>query len=313
MEEFSSSTPTRANVVRVAGTLIAIGLLVFLLVKQGWQEILAGIRLIPPWILITTIGLTFISRLAVTARWHVLLISAGLAISTRDSLRITFAGLFATNFLPTTIGGDVVRLAGAIRLKFDAAVSAASLVVDRLVGMAGMAMVLPLCLPAVQDLSSNRLLEDHQVLLLSMTKNRTWSAWIDKIRASLKKINHAVQLWWNNPKSLLISLAWSWVHMLCVFAILWLLLVGLGESIPLWLIGGLYSLVYFFTLIPVSINGYGLQEISMTFIFYQMGGISLASSLTAALIFRTLMVIGSLPGAFFIPGIIADTNSLKST
>lgn len=101
--------------------------------------------------------------------------------------------------------------------------------------------------------------------------------------------------------------------MLCVFFILWLLFLGLGESISLWLVGGLYSLVYFFTLIPISINGYGLQEISMTFIFYQLGGVSLASSLTAALIFRTLIVIGSLPGAFFIPGIIADTNTSKNT
>lgn len=313
MDEFPSSTPTRANIVRVAGTLITIGLVGYLLVKQGWQEILAGIRLIPFWILLTALGLTIVSRLAVAARWHVLLISAGLLVTFRNSLRITFAGLFATNFLPTTVGGDVVRLAGAIGLKFDAAVSAASLVVDRLVGMAGMAMVLPLCLPAVQEFSSVSRVEVNQALFLATTSNGTWSSLIKKSRASLQKISRAVGLWWKNPRSLFLSLAWSWVHMLCVFFILWLLFLGLGESISLWLVGGLYSLVYFFTLIPISINGYGLQEISMTFIFYQLGGVSLASSLTAALIFRTLIVIGSLPGAFFIPGIIADTNTSKNT
>ncbi len=67
----------------------------------------------------------------------------------RQSLRITFAGLFASNFLPTTIGGDVVRLAGAIQYRLDAATSTASLVVDRLVGMAGMAMMVPFSLPSL--------------------------------------------------------------------------------------------------------------------------------------------------------------------
>ena len=66
-----------------------------------------------------------------------LLRSAGTGISTRLSTQITFAGLFAANFLPTTIGGGVVRLTWTIRLGYDQAVCVASLVADRLVGMAG--------------------------------------------------------------------------------------------------------------------------------------------------------------------------------
>jgi len=314
MKELSSPTSTRFKIIRVAGTLIAISLLLYLFFKQGWGEILAGIRLIPTWILITTLGLTLISRLAVTARWHVLLVSAGLPISARDSLRITFAGLFATNILPTTIGGDVIRLAGAIRLKFDAAVCAASLVVDRLVGMAGMAMVLPFCLPALPEITgAARQPAFQRLFLLTTTSHNLWDAMVDKSRSSIQKIRQAVDLWRKNPRSLVISLAWSWIHMLSVFSILWLLFYGLGESISFWLVGGLYSLVYFFTLIPISINGYGLQEISMTFVFYQMGGISLSSSLTVALLFRTLMIIGSLPGAFFIPGMLTSSNPSRAS
>ena len=306
MEELSSPTSTRFKLIRVAGTLITFSLLLYLFFMQGWSEILAGIRLIHTWILLATLGLTLVSRLAVTARWHVLLVSAGILISSRNSLRITFAGLFATNFLPTTIGGDVIRLAGAIRLKFDAAVCAASLVVDRLVGMAGMAMVLPLCLPALPKFTAAA--RQPIIVMLTSTSNKMWEGLVNKSRASIHKIRQAFELWRKNPGSLVFSLAWSWVHMLSVFSILWLLFYGLGESISFWLVGGLYSLVYFFTLIPISINGYGLQEISMTFVFYQIGGISLSSSLTAALLFRTLMIIGSLPGAFFIPGILTSSN-----
>lgn len=306
MEELSSPTSTRFKLIRVAGTLITISLLLYLFFMQGWSEILAGIRLIPTWMLIASLGLTLVSRLAVTGRWHVLLVSAGISISARNSLRITFAGLFATNFLPTTIGGDVIRLAGAIRLKYDAAVCAASLVVDRLVGMAGMAMVLPFCLPALSEITGAARLPVFA--MMTTTSNNIWETLVNRSRASFQKIGQAFDLWKKNPRSLIFSLAWSWVHMLSVFSILWLLFYGLGETISFWLIGGLYSLVYFFTLIPISINGYGLQEISMTFVFYQMGGISLSSSLTAALLFRTVMIIGSLPGAFFIPGILTPSE-----
>ncbi len=306
MEELSSPTSTRFKLIRVAGTLITISLLLYLFFMQGWSEILAGIRLIPTWILIASLGLTLVSRLAVTGRWHVLLVSAGISISARNSLRITFAGLFATNFLPTTIGGDVIRLAGAIRLKFDAAVCAASLVVDRLVGMAGMAMVLPFCLPALPEITGEARLPVFA--MMTTTSNKIWETLVNRSRASFQKIGQAFDLWRKNPRSLIFSLAWSWVHMLSVFSILWLLFYGLGETISFWLVGGLYSLVYFFTLIPISINGYGLQEISMTFVFYQMGGISLSSCLTVALLFRTLMIIGSLPGAFFIPGMLTSSE-----
>jgi hypothetical protein len=127
--------------------LLAVALLVYLLSKQGWDEIAGAFRQIAVWRILLAFALTFISRMAVSARWYVLLRSGKADISFGQSTRITFAGLFASNFLWTTIGGDVVRLAGAIRFKFDPAVSAASLVVDRLVGMAGMAMALPFALP----------------------------------------------------------------------------------------------------------------------------------------------------------------------
>ena len=83
-----------------------------------------------------------------------LLRSGGVKARWGQSLRITFAGLFATNFLPTTIGGDLARLAGAIQYGFDATVSAASLVADRLIGLAGMVFVLPLGFPYLGQISN---------------------------------------------------------------------------------------------------------------------------------------------------------------
>ena len=101
--------------------------------------------------------------------------------------------------------------------------------------------------------------------------------------------------------------------MLCLFSVVSLILNGMGENIPFWLIGGLFSIVYFVTLLPFSINGYGIQEVSMTFIFSTVGGASLQSGLTMAILFRTLMMIASLPGAAFVPELLAGAKNRPGT
>lgn len=239
-----------------------------------------------------------ISRLAVAGRWHVLMHSAGTGITPRQSLRLTFAMLFSSNFLPTTIGGDVVRLAGAIRLGFDQAVSLASLVVDRLIGMTGMAMALPFGIPGyIQYINSA---PAAGALAIPWLKPLT-----QKINRFLHELGQALALWLRKPRSLLAALGFTWVHMLCTFACVWLLLAGMGEHISFWLIMGLWSATYFVTLLPISINGMGVQELAMTYFYVAIGGISAANGLTLALLMRLIQMVASLPGALFIPDIMA--------
>jgi hypothetical protein len=317
-EQDSRSVQGRSSFyIRLFGTLLAIVLLGILFLRQegqSWKDVLIAIQQIPLWRIIVALVFMFISRIAVAGRWHALLHSADSSISPWDTLRVTFAGLFASNFLPTTVGGDVIRLAGAIQLRFDAAISAASLIVDRLVGMAGMAMMVPFGLPsflAARDTANNAFIQ-YRFLLggifpASITKWVT-PLW-NKAMKLLRRVIAALSIWLKRPKSLLQSLAFTWLNMLGLFSVLYVLFQGMGEDLPIWLIGGLYSIVYLITLLPFSINGYGIQEVSMTFIFSTVGGVSVSSALTAALLFRTLMMIASLPGAAFVPGLLAGARS----
>ena len=224
--------------------------------------------------------------------------SAGTGITFRQSTRLTFAMLFASNFLPTTIGGDVFRLAGAIRLGFDQAISVASLVIDRLVGMTGMAMAFIFSLPGFISYYTNPPIAGSMAI-----------PWIkllgNKILRFLQELSQTLKVWLNKPRSLVNALAFTWVHMLCTFATVWLLLGGMGEEISLWWVMGLWSATYFVTLLPISINGMGVQELAMTYFYVAIGGISASSGLTLALLMRALQMIASLPGAFFIPDIMA--------
>ena len=231
-------------------------------------------------------------------RWHVLMYSAGTGITLHQSMRLTFAMLFASNFLPTTIGGDVIRLAGAIRLGFDQAISVASLIVDRLIGMTGMAMALIFTIPGFFQFSKDSSIL-HQMAI-------PWiSSLANKITRFLQELTQAGKVWLRKPRSLFSALAFTWVHMLCTFATVWLLLSGMGEDISFWMVMGLWSATYFVTLLPISINGLGVQELAMTYFYVTIGGISASSGLTLALMMRVLQMIASLPGALFIPDIIA--------
>lgn len=47
----------------------------------------------------------------------------------------------------------------------------------------------------------------------------------------------------------------------------------------------------------------------MTLIFSTVGGVSMESGLTAALLFRTIMMLASLPGALFVPELLAGAKA----
>lgn len=301
-------------ILRLIGTLLTLILLVYLLSQQGWQEIGEALMHMSLWHLGLALGFMLLSRFAVAGRWYTLLRFAHPRLSLMQSIQLTFAGLFASNFLPTTIGGDVVRLAGAIKLKLDPAISAASLAVDRLVGMAGMLMVAPLGLPSLFAANQAKVSfhEDRWISSLGIT---LWGQRIlDAFTRLTKRFLDAITIWRHHPLVLLESLLFSWLHMICFFGVQWLILSGLGENISYWTVAGLYSLVYFVILLPFSINGYGLQEVSITFVFSNFGGVSMQNSLTLALLFRTIVMIASLPGAFFVPGLLQnrDTDNLLS-
>jgi glycosyltransferase 2 family protein len=243
--------------------------------------------------------LFIISRIAIALRWHVLLKSGGIDIRFKDSLSLTFTGLFASNFLPTTIGGDVVRLAGAMQLGYDRAVCLASIAADRLIGMLGMAMTTPIGLVY----SWSTIQSGQAVLSLSFLPSKTARFH----QTHNFHIFHLAQ----ESRLLLLSLAFTWIHMLCLFGSIYLFVDDLGSHISFWMIAGLWSLTYFITLIPISINGYGLQELSFTFLMSHVAGLTPAMSLTVAVLIRAYFIIASLPGAVFMPSILSAMTQEK--
>lgn len=288
----------RQLLIRLLGSVLALVLLIVLIEEEGDGELFSALRRVSSFYFLWAVVALFVSRLFAVARWHILLQSAGVKITFLRTTMLTFTGNFSSNFLPTTIGGDVARLAGAMQLGYDRAICLASLVVDRLVGMAGMALALPLGLVPV---FANGGLTQAIALPAIFQKG------MDFIRRTFE----ALSLWLKKPLALTGSLMATIGNQVLIYLAIYLLLQGIDHYVPFWLVAGLYTLTYFVTLIPISINGLGVQELSLAFLLTQFAGLTPSESATIALLTRVLFVIASFPGAFFLPSILAAMNEKK--
>ncbi len=290
----------RQTIIRVFGSVLALALLIILLEEEGDGKLFSALRRVSIGYFLAAVVALTISRLFSTARWHILLNSAGVEIPFLRSIMLTFTGNFSSNFLPTTIGGDVVRLAGAMQLGYDRAICVASLVADRLIGLAGMSLALPLGLIPVFSIGNG------------VAQSIALSALIQKAVDFAKRTFASFSIWLKKPFALSGSMLATLGNMAFIYLAIFLLLLGIDHQVSYWLVAGLYTLTYFVTLFPISINGLGVQELSMTFLLTQLGGISPSESATVALLTRLLFIITSLPGAFFLPSILSAMNDKKT-
>jgi uncharacterized membrane protein YbhN (UPF0104 family) len=297
----SKKSKQRLNlIIRWGGTFLSIGIMIYLLSRVGWGEAWQTIRQLTAWRILLVLVLVFISRLATFGRWHTLLKDQTPTLDIIDTLKLTFAGLFASNVLPTTIGGDVLRLAGAVRLGLSTSLAAASLVVDRLVGMTGMALMLPFSLPSLSAYLQSR--------NLSSPAGSMALPFFSRLMNGVRKVLENLRFWSKHPLILLKALGFTLIHQACIYLIILILIEGMGETLSVWQIGGIWSLTYFISLLPISINGLGLQEVTITNLYTLLGGLSPTASISLALILRLVWLVGSLPGAFFIGEVLAGKS-----
>jgi len=290
----------RQSMARLLGSVLALALLVALLEEKGDGELFSALRRVSSLYFLAAIAALFVSRMFAVMRWHVLLKSAGVELSFSRSVMLTFTGNFSSNFMPTTIGGDVVRLAGAMQMGYDRAICVASLVADRFMGLVGMALAVPLGLGPFFSLGNG------------VSQSVAVSSLMQKGLGFARRIFESLSIWLKKPVALSGSLLATLGNQAFIYLSIYLLLMGIDHHVSYWLVAGLYTLSYFVTLIPISMNGLGVQELSMTFLLTQLGGLSSSESATVALLTRLLFIITSLPSAFFLPSILAAMNNKQA-
>jgi uncharacterized membrane protein YbhN (UPF0104 family) len=288
--------------IRVLGTTLSIFLLAWLLWQQDWQVILEAIQGISIWIMLAIFLLLIIRHVFNTIRWLILVRAQGIPLSFMRAIQLVFSGLFISNFLPSMVGGDVVRIAGLFQGTEKRVAAAASVVVDRLVGAFGMLFVLPFSTPLLSLILSEGLMVGGFV---GVNKD----SWIHRIRAGIDKVLASLKIWFNKPGWLFLALCASWLSVFTYLVGVFLLAREIAIPVSLRDVAGAAALTYFITIIPLSINGYGIREL-VILMFYTHFGATTEQATLLALVTRIMFLVVSLPGAFSVGAVVQSKSKI---
>src|SRR5262249_15626129 len=93
-----------------------------------------------PWLLAALVVYGFTVSVSVW-RWHLLLKAQGVDIETNRLAGSYLVALFFNNFLPSNIGGDVIRIRDTSRPAGSMTLATAVVLVDRGLGLMGLVLV----------------------------------------------------------------------------------------------------------------------------------------------------------------------------
>lgn len=296
--------PTWTTYLKYAGTLLSLGLLVWLLWKQDWQILLASIEQLSIAVLLSALALALCGQVWNACRWWILLRGQKISLGFLQAAKLTFAGLFASNFLPGTIGGDVVRVLGVMPRSGSRVAGAASVIVDRVISVFGMLFILPFSWPIVNEFIAN---QHEEVMIGFISWGSIFSALPERLKRALKRLQKALLIWAKNPLSLFMALVASWIGVALYLLAVWLVARDLGIAVSLIEVAGATGLSYFATMIPISISGYGIREL-MVFGLYTQLGATPEQAAALALITRIILLLVSLPGAFWLGAAMDQTD-----
>lgn len=297
--------PSKSRLMRWAGTLLSTTLFLWLIARQDWARTWDKLTHSPIWLLPLVFALYFLGQVINSMRWANLLRAQGLKVPFIEVVKMVLTGAFASNFLPSTIGGDTVRVVSLLRFDASWTVSVASVVMDRLLNVAAMMTILPFSFAVFGDIGPFfQRLRSVSTALPAMAgvsaAGGLVEKWWAKALAWLGQLRRVLQAWGRHPGVLAGSFCLSWLSSLVVFAAITILARGLGMPVSLYQVMGVMALSYAVTLLPISINGYGVREVALTTLYMHVGA-TLEQASTLAVVTRFVLLVEALPGALWLP------------
>ena len=277
--------------VRLTGTAVAVALLIWWLLKQDWATLWIALRRLSWPVLLAAFALYWLGMALNAARWYAVLRGMGLQVPWPKALRLTFAGAFASNFLPSTVGGDALRVTGLLGGRASAAQALTSVVVDRLLNLVTMYTFLPLTW-LTYGATLREVLPIQAGMALALPLPRGWRARLDDALRGLRALRRS-------PRALAGGLALAWLSLITPFTATWLVARALGISVAWYEVAGTTVITYTITLLPIALNGYGVREVSIAAL-YPLLGATPAQALTLAFVTRFLMAAVTLTGAAWV-------------
>ncbi len=285
------------------GTIVSLGLFIWLISKMDWQEAWIILQNMPIYYYGLAIFLLFAGQFLNSLRWYVLLKAKDVQISIMETFKIYLAGSFASNFLPSTIGGDSLRFLAIAKITDDQPLSLASVIFDRFVNFIATCTLIPFSVSILRTTGIYINTDFFAFSSLAVFQGKIWN-WIKGV---IRKYLNLFGDWTKKPASLILAFGITWISRFIIIGSTWVLAKGIDMHLSLWQVVGVNTVSYFITLLPISISGYGLREITTTTL-YTMLGATIEQATALAVISRILSTLITLPGVIWMRQIISKTE-----
>jgi uncharacterized membrane protein YbhN (UPF0104 family) len=290
----------RAAALRIGGSVVILALL---FVFIPFQKLAIAIRSMSPtvWLALLCgyLGAHFIG----IVKWRLTLRLSSARLSFVEAMRCYFAGLFGTLFLPSIVGGDVVRIGLAFRIAKNRTAVVLGSLVDRILDVLALAVVAgigALLLPGALDPSSRRIflvvifaITTGGLVVLGAVAFVPWRLLPFKIRRMLVRLRYAARSMASQSGYVLVSLLLGIVVQLCFVSLSAKIALACGLRVPfhVWLL--VWPLAKILALLPITLGGLGVREAGLAALLAPFG-VGAALSVAAGLAWESVIIAGGL-------------------
>jgi len=272
----------RRILLSTAKILISAALLYFSLRKINPFDLAARIRVESLGWIALAIAVTFLQIFLGVLRWREISAECGAPLDTKQAMRFNVIGTFFNQTLPSSIGGDAVRLWLVARGGAGWRAATYSVFVERAIGLVALAVIILATLPW-----SHRLIEDPHgrlaLLLIDLAAlagglvflvlGRLRWPWLKRwwgthhLYACSVIANRVMFSLKHGPKLAILSLL---VHILAV-VMAWCVVQAIAAPVSFGQMFQLVPPVMLITMMPISIAGWGVREATMGLAFGYAG------------------------------------------
>jgi len=262
-----------------------------------------------PWLLLPALLFQLASTTVAAFRWHRIMAALGLGVGPGSGftfyLRSYFKGMFFNQALPTSIGGDALRMLDVARLGHRKRDAFYGVAVDRGVGLFGLLLVNLAALAANPHLLPEAATVPIAVLvtagvvgfLLLLLARRVPQVGRWRVLALVHDLSTRLGLVFRDGEASAgqVVLAVG-IHLLAMVGIFFLgRAVGLGYDLATFLV--IVPPAILLTVIPISLAGWGVREGAMVGLFTLIGA-NKTAVLSMSILYGLVLIVVSLPGFY---------------
>ncbi len=320
------ATPKRSWIkhpaVRWGGSL---AMLALLFTALPFDDISRAIKSVPPRVWPAALAMYMALHLVGVTKWRLLVNSAGAELSFKTAVRAYYMGLFGNTFLPSIVGGDVVRAGVAMRSARSKSGLVLGSLIDRLldiVGLAAVAGIGALLSPRALDGQSRRIFLMLGALLaaggigaLVMVAILPVRRFPWKVRRKLVLVRRAVRATMQRPQALVAALLLGMLLQTLLTLLNWWLGGVIGIEIPVYVWLFVWPLAKIAALLPLTQNGIGVREAAQAVLFAPFG-VAAAKAVATGLVFEVVLISGGLLGgvvAFLLSRSGSERDALRAS